>query len=138
MVELGSIVNLIGNTVIITLLPSFSRPARVAIFFLMFNVAQVIYAFTDPLYTVHLIQNGRMSACGWARMDAKQFQAHGGPDQQLCADNRRPVNDEFGRVLAHHPITEVSPHLMPYLMSVNAASVWLGKCVSKNPSPIGF
>jgi len=59
---LHGIVNIGGNTAIITLLPSILPPAWVTIVFLVFNLAQIIYAFTDPSYAVHLIQTGQMSA----------------------------------------------------------------------------
>lgn len=59
---LHAIVNLGGNSIIIAALPTFLPPAVVAIIFLVFNVAQVIYAFTDPSFAVHLIQTGAMAA----------------------------------------------------------------------------
>jgi hypothetical protein len=59
---LHGIVNLGGNAAIIAVLPSFLPSSWVAIVFLVFNVAQVLYAFTDPSYAVHLIQTGQMSA----------------------------------------------------------------------------
>jgi hypothetical protein len=59
---LHGIVNIGGNTAIITLLPSFLPSSWVAIVFLVFNVAQVLYAFTDPSYAVHLIQTGQIAA----------------------------------------------------------------------------
>ena len=58
---LHAIVNLAGNTAIITLLPMILPSAIVAVIFLVFNVAQLIYAFTDPSYAIHLIQTGQMS-----------------------------------------------------------------------------
>jgi hypothetical protein len=58
---LHAIVNLAGNTAIISLLPMVLPSAAVAVIFLVFNVAQLIYAFTDPSYAVHLIQTGQLS-----------------------------------------------------------------------------
>ena len=59
---LHAIVNLGGNSIIIAALPTFLPSSIVAIIFLVFNVAQVIYAFTDPSFAVHLIETGQMAA----------------------------------------------------------------------------
>jgi len=58
---LHAIVNIAGNSVIIAALPALFPPTIVAIIFLVFNLAQVLYAFTDPTYAIHLIQTGQMS-----------------------------------------------------------------------------
>jgi hypothetical protein len=58
---LHGILNIAGNSVIIAALPALFPPAIVAIIFLVFNLAQIIYAFTDPSYAIHPIQTGQMS-----------------------------------------------------------------------------
>ncbi len=58
---LHGIVNIGGNAAIIAILPSLLPVAWVAVIFLVFNLAQVIYAFTDPSYAVHLIQTGQLA-----------------------------------------------------------------------------
>ncbi len=55
------IINLGGNGLIITLLPQILPAAIVTVIFLVFNLAQVLYAFVDPTYAIHLIQTGQMS-----------------------------------------------------------------------------
>jgi len=55
------IVNLAGNSLIIATLPTFLPASVVAIVFLAFNIVQVIYAYVDPTFTVHLIQTGQLS-----------------------------------------------------------------------------
>jgi hypothetical protein len=59
---LHGIVNIGGNSAIIAVLPTFLPSTAVAIVFLAFNLSQVIYAFTDPSFAVHLIQTGQMAA----------------------------------------------------------------------------
>lgn len=55
---LHGIVNLSGNAAILfTIIP----PHWSALLALFFNLAQVIYAFTDPSFAVHLIQTGQLS-----------------------------------------------------------------------------
>ena len=55
------VVNLAGNALIVSALPSFLPSSYVAAIFLVFNLAQVAYAFMDPSYAVHLIQTGQLS-----------------------------------------------------------------------------
>lgn len=56
--SLHAIVSIGGNSAIFTLIPPSWQPVA----FVLFNLAQVIYAFVDPTYTVHLIQTGQMAA----------------------------------------------------------------------------
>ena len=58
---LHGFVNLGGNAAIIALLPSFLPATWVTVVFLGFNLAQVIYAFVDPTFAVHLIQTGQLT-----------------------------------------------------------------------------
>lgn len=55
---LHAIVSIGANAAIFTVLPAAWQPFA----FVLFNLAQVIYAFVDPTYTVHLIQTGQMAA----------------------------------------------------------------------------
>lgn len=58
---LHGIVNLGGNTAIIALLTQLLPLNAVAVIFMIFNLAQVLYAFFDPTFAVHLIQTGQLS-----------------------------------------------------------------------------
>ncbi|HVB33702.1 MAG TPA: hypothetical protein VNJ52_04930 [Patescibacteria group bacterium] len=58
---LQAIVSLGGNSLIIAALPKLLPASIVAIVFLAFNVAQVVYAYKNPNYAVHLIQTGQLS-----------------------------------------------------------------------------
>lgn len=58
---LHAIVNVAGNSLIITALPQLLPASIVAVIFLVFNVAQVVYAFKNPTYAVHLIQTGQLT-----------------------------------------------------------------------------
>jgi hypothetical protein len=58
---LHAIVNIGGNGAVLALLPQFVPPTIVAVVFLVFNLAQVLYAFVDPTFTLHLIQTGQLS-----------------------------------------------------------------------------
>jgi energy-converting hydrogenase Eha subunit E len=59
---LHAIVSLGGNTAIIAILPTLLPTWAVAIVFLVFNLAQVVTAFIDPTFAIHLIQTGQMAA----------------------------------------------------------------------------
>jgi hypothetical protein len=54
---LHGIVNFVGNGAILLLLPD---PYK-AITVVVFNIIQLILAFMDPSYAVHLIQTGQMA-----------------------------------------------------------------------------
>jgi hypothetical protein len=58
---LHMLVNLAGNAALISVLPSLFPATITAAIFLVFNLAQVVYAFTDPSFAIHLIQTGQMT-----------------------------------------------------------------------------
>jgi hypothetical protein len=53
---LHALVNVAGNGAILELVPADYKPIAL----LVFNLAQIIYAFLDPTYAVHLIQGGKL------------------------------------------------------------------------------
>ena len=58
---MNAVVNIAGNTVIITMLSQVLPQPYLGFVFLAFNLIQVIRAFTDPTFAIHLIQTGQMA-----------------------------------------------------------------------------